>query len=76
MKTARATVFRKYRIHEIDEMRRSLEIMLNREGILDPILLEERLRTYILAGIDPEDMASCALSTTALMDADAACRRQ
>jgi len=44
---------RRYNLDDIDEMRRAICIL---HGGRDKVACEEELRTYMLAGIDPDEL--------------------
>lgn len=52
---------RKYSISELDRMRRALRwLKPYRSEETTPLLIEDRLRTYMLNGTDPEELEQAA----------------
>jgi hypothetical protein len=47
---------RKYSVQEIDRMRVAIPKLAQRYEALDGVTKEERLRTYMLNGTDPEEL--------------------
>jgi hypothetical protein len=51
---------RKYSVEEIDQMRRSIDTMMSSHRSYDPVeqakKIEERLRTYMLNGTEPDEL--------------------
>jgi hypothetical protein len=66
---------RKYSVSEIDQMRRAVNEMLMRPGTVfraseRTVAVEERLRTYMLNGTDPEELRKSAAEHIERMFAD------
>jgi len=67
-------VERKYSLREIDAMRRCLWIALFNEDWDVPrnanSLIEERLRTYLMAGVDPSELEEAAAEANKKAEAE------